>query len=430
MRRFQSILFLLAGASAAGCSAVETQENYIVPPKGRGFLNPSTVYATNPNAPGYGHLVQIVQESDGSDSSAGIRIRRSADNGATWSVLTYIERYRQIGNDRLKYGPASLFADPDNGLMVLFAQEAYYEDNRIDSTWKKRRIVYRISADNGLTWSDHIKLIQAGADRAGRPFDETYWMEGAVYGRNMSTTIGGMAIKIRGDGPNRGKILLPFQIQQVDANGALLMPVWGGYMASGCLIGAWEEDLCDLTWGCSNQVIVPHTESSRGVFEPSVAELPDGRVVMVMRGSNAGLNGVKGVKFVSISDDQGKTFSSPTPLLFDDGAPMLSSSSMSLLVRGSDGRVWYCGVITDQEPQGNAPRYPVCLAEIDPVTVAVRRDTVVVVADRRPGDPPGVQYVNHWVYEDPARNGFVVLTPHLITMDVDTAVDWHFVPMP
>ena len=428
--RTSATVLILVGAAAGTWAAVETHEDYIVPPEGRGFFNPSTVYATNPNAPGSGDLVQIVQESDGSDSSAGIQIRRSPDNGVTWSNLTYIARYEQIGNDRVKYGPSSLFADPDNGTMVFFAQEAYYENNKLDSTWKKRRIIYRLSRDNGMTWSEHIPLIQSGTDSAGQPFNETHWMEGAVYGRNMSTTIGGKAIKLVGEGPNQGKMLLPFQIQQVDENGELLMPVWGGYMASGCLIGSWNEDFTDLTWDCSNQVNVPHTESSRGVFEPSVAEFPDGRIVMVMRGSNSGLQGVQGVKFVSISDDQGRTFSDPTPLLFDDGSVMLSSSSLSLMIRASDGRVYYCGVITDQEPKGNWPRYPVCLAEIDPASATVKKDSVIVVVDRHGDDTDKAQYVNHWIYEDPRRNGFVVLTPHYRTTDTETAVDWHFVEMP
>ncbi len=428
--RASATIFLLLGATAGAWAAVQSVEGYIMPPKGRGFFNPSTVYATNRNAPGYGDLVQIVMESDGSDSSAGILLRRSADNGHTWTAFTYLERYVQIGNDRIKYGPASLFADPDNGLMVFFTQEAYYESNKLESTWKKRRIVYRISRDNGLSWSDHIKLIQSGNDSAGKPFDETHWMEGAVYGRNMSTTIGGMAIRIRKDGPNRGKILLPFQIQQVDETGKLFMPVWGGYMASGCLIGTWNDDLSDLTWECSNQVIVPHTLSSRGVFEPTVAELPDGRIIMVMRGSNAGLKGAKGVKFVSVSEDQGKTFSEPVPLTFDDGSPMLSSSSLSLVLAASNQKVYYCGVITEQQPNGNWPRYPVCLAEIDPETVTVKKDSVIVVADKHGDDTDKAQYVNHWIYEDPHRNGFVVLTPHFKTTVAETAVDWHFVPMP
>jgi len=421
-------LILLVGLTAMALADVQTTEPYIVPPPGIGYFNPTTTYATNPDAPGNGDLVQIVHEMDGSDSFARVMIRRSTDNGESWTAFECLQKFVQKGPDRIKWGPSCLFADPDNGMMVLFTQEAYYDNNGLASTWKKRRIVYRISRDNGLTWGDWVNLVQEGADADGVPFEETHWMQGAVYGRNMSTTIGGKVIKLGEDGPNKGKLLVPFQIQQVDDEGKLFMPVWGGYMFSGCLIGTWQDDLSGLTWGCSNHVGVSHKVSSRGVFEPSVAEFPSGKLVMVMRGSNSKLEGVNGVKFVSVSKDHGSTWSDPTPLLFDDLSPALSSSSLLLLIRPAGDKVYFCGVVTDQAPNGNWPRYPVVLCEIDPDTLTLKRDTLQVVVDRHGDDPSGAQYVNHWVYEDPHRKALVVLTPHFKT-NIAAPVDRHIVPL-
>lgn len=414
--------------AAAGAVEVQTTENYIVPESDGGYFNPSTVYATNADEPGYGDLVQVVSVMDVSDSFTQVLIRRSSDNGETWTDFAPIEQMRRDGDDYTKYGTASLYADPINGRMIFFVQELVYERNQLASTWRKRRICYRISHDNGITWSDRINLVQDGVDSEGRPFDEQHWMEGAVWGRNMACTIASRAIRIRGDGPLQGRLLLPFQIQRVDEQGRLHMPTGMGYMASGCLIGEWNEDMSDLRWDCSNHVVVSPKVSSRGVFEPTVAELPDGRILMVMRGSNAGLEGVRGVKFSSISEDQGRTWSQPVPLLFDDLSPAPSSSSLSLLVPTEDGRVFYCGVIAEHEPRGNWPRYPVVLARIDPETALLRRDSVVEVVDRHGDDDSNAQYVNHWAYEDPARDAIVVLTPHY-RGSMTVAVDRHVVPL-
>ncbi|MEA3402834.1 MAG: sialidase family protein [Armatimonadota bacterium] len=426
VRRWLLLGMVLLTMSAS--AEVQTTEDYIVPEGEGGYFNPSTVYATNEEAPGFGDLVQVVSVMDVSDSFTKILIRRSSDNGETWSQFEPLEEMYREGDDYIKFGTGSLFADPENGRMVFFAQKLCYESNRLASTWRKRRIVYRISADNGLTWSDRHQLIQGGRDSQGRPFDEQHWMEGAVYGRNMACIIASRAIRVRGEGPNEGKILLPLQTQQVDHSGELYMPTGGGYMHSGCLIGEWNDDLTDLRWDCSNHVGVSPKVSSRGVFEPSVAELPDGRMVMVMRGSNAGLQGVRGVKFQSVSHDQGTTWSRPCPLLFDDLSPMPSSSSLSLLIRVSDGRVFYCGVIAGEPPSGNWPRYPVVVAEVDPETALVQRDAVTEVVDRHGDDPKGAQYVNHWVYEDPIRNALVVLTRHY-KGSMNVAVDRHIVPL-
>jgi len=419
----------LIGMGAVSHCQVQTTTGHLSPPPGRGYLHPACAYATNPDAPGLGDLVMVIWESDGSDSSYGVPIVRSRDNAESWGEPEYLEKFIQVGDDRIKFGPSSLFADPDNGTMVFFAQQAYYEDNQLTSTFKKRRIIYRISRDNGHTWSDRINLIQSGADLAGKPFDETHWMQGAVWGRNMSSTIGAKAVKIRSEGPNKGKILLPFQQQVVKGDGSLLMPAWGGFYASGCLIGTWNEQATALSWDCGTMVTVSPKLSSRGVFEPTVAELSDGRIIMIMRGSNSGLKGVTGCRFISVSEDQGLTWSAPVPLLYDDISVVRSSSSYSVLIGLADGKVYFCAVLTDQTPDGNWPRYPVCLAQIDPETLTVVKRSVLKVADRRDGDTDQVQYTCHWAYEDPHRQALIVLTPHIRGSIAGTAVDRHVVPL-
>jgi hypothetical protein len=53
------------------------------------------------------------------------------------------------------------------------------------------------------------------------------------------------------------------------------------------LIGTWTDG-DRLQWTMSQRVQADPKRTTRGLIEPTLAELPDGHILMVMRGSNGG----------------------------------------------------------------------------------------------------------------------------------------------
>ena len=165
------------------------------------------------------------------------------------------------------------------------------------------------------------------------------------------------------------------------------------------------------------------------MYEATVAEMDDGRCLMVMRMSNHG-GKVKGCKMCSVSADQCRTWSAPKPLTYDDESWLYSSASNGILLRHSSGRVFYCGVITQTNTRSNSPRWPVCLAEVDQQSLTICKASVRVVATRRPDEPSSVQYVNHGIYEDKDTGSLVVLTPRLLPKLMrKTSIEKHVAPI-
>ena len=53
-----------------------------------------------------------------------------------------------------------------------------------------------------------------------------------------------------------------------------------------------------------------------------------------------------------------------------------------------------------QPPEGNAPRYPLYIAEIDEELAAVRKDSLIQLDTRQPGEPEALQLSNFSLLED------------------------------
>jgi hypothetical protein len=57
-------------------------------------------------------------------------------------------------------------------------------------------------------------------------------------------------------------------------------------MASLCFVGKWDPKTQDYNWKAGKRVEISPYLSSRGLMEPEVAELKDGRLLIVWRGSD------------------------------------------------------------------------------------------------------------------------------------------------
>ena len=135
------------------------------------------------------------------------------------------------------------------------------------------------------------------------------------------------------------------------------------------------------------------------LMEPEAAELENGDVFVVWRGSDT--PETPGRKWFSLSTDGGRTLGPVRELAYDDGSRFYSPSSYHRMIRhGVTGRLYWIGNVCAEPPRGNSPRYPLVIAEVDEILPALKRGTVSAIDDRRPGQGPEVQYSNFSLLED------------------------------
>lgn len=398
--------------------------------KGRMLLNAFTARAGNQDLPGCGKLVRFVNMFGHSDSSEGVLYCVSEDNGETWQERGIFDLPYQAAHERhmMRKITGDCLYDEQARVLVRIGTEMLWENGNFLSLFKKRRLFYTLSFDNGESWSDAITIVQ---HQEG--FDRDRMFPGVEYGKNMITSLM-KAHQIRSPGPNQGKLAIGVQIQLTDSDGQLFNPTGMGFFRSACLLGSWNPDKLRYDWELSPGFAeVEPEESTRGVFEPVIQELDNGRLIMVLRGSNSKRHDtIPGTKFICFSDDQGMTWSRPARLRYEDGELMYSSSCCPGLIRDRLGRLFFIGVINPDNPNGNLPRYPLCIASLHPETLTVRRDSVTVIDTRRPehleqerrGAKYPVDYSNHCAYLDEREHKIVVTAPFRPDLDrFDTVIN-------
>jgi hypothetical protein len=197
-----------------------------------------------------------------------------------------------------------------------------------------------------------------------------------------------------------GELLQPVQITPVGPDGEYHNPGGGfTFHDSAVLIGRWNGT-GGIDWTQSALVKGDPDESTRGFIEPTIAEMPDGRVLMVLRGSNDRQPELPGRRWYCVSTDRGRTWSPVRAWLYNDGAPFHSPSSCSQLLRHSNGRTYWLGNISPENPLGNTPRYPLSIGEVDPESLLLIRETVRTVETRGEDEPAWFAASNFFVYED------------------------------
>jgi hypothetical protein len=175
-------------------------------------------------------------------------------------------------------------------------------------------------------------------------------------------------------------------------------------MGSVLFLGRWRPDRSEHEWTPGARIEISLDRSARGLMEPEVAELGDGRLLVVWRGSNLGWDGTAskepGRKWFSLSTDGGRTLSPVQEWRYDDGSRFYSPSSIHRMIRHSvTGKLYWLGNICPGPPAGNSPRYPLVIAEVDEPRAAPKRHTVTAVDDRRDGQGD-IQFSNFSLLED------------------------------
>ncbi len=325
----------------------------------------------------------------------------SPDNGRTWRAFVPQPDFDGKLPAGYRREPHPLFVDPSNGrvVMVLNSMDTPGLDPKLiepSIALKTYYLRYRVSTDGGRTYLFDEPIVQKGDYTEKHPF------EGVWTGKNgiFMGDAGSLLLRTRG-----GKILVPAQVCTLGPDGELSSPGGGfTYTDVVVLIGTWKPGN-RLEWEVSERVQGDPARTSRGMIEPTITELPDGRLLMVMRGSNGGSKDpeyrLPGYKWYSVSRDGGYRWSKPEPWKYTDGTPFHSPSSMSQLLRHSNGRYYWIGNISPTNPRANDPRSPLVVGEVDPRSLMLIRESVLTIDERRPEDTEGVELCTHTaVWED------------------------------
>lgn len=322
----------------------------------------------------------------------------SPDNGKTWTKLPAKPEFdsKLPRGYRREMFPA--FVDPVNENIIKIVPSidvgnldpAQVEPPIALETYYLR---YRVSADGGKTFLNDDPIVQKGKTPEN-PFDGVFKGKNGIF----MGDVGSQIIRTKG-----GKIIVPSQACKLGSDGKLFSPGGGfTYTDIYVIIGTWRKDNL-IDWELAKPIEADPTRSTRGMIEPTLAEMPDGRILCIMRGSNGGSKdpgcALPSYRWYSVSSDGGYTWSKPEPWTYDDDKPFFSPSSMSELITHSSGRYFWVGNISLDNCQGNSPRYPLVIGEVDPKTLKLIKNSILTIATKHP-EESGVNLSHWWGFED------------------------------
>ncbi|MBX7256727.1 MAG: glycoside hydrolase [Candidatus Hydrogenedentes bacterium] len=332
--------------------------------------------------------VQSSQTLD--DVSDDIVARWSSDNGKTWSEFVKVQPSNNINYNGVTVweGEACSVYAPKPGVLVQMWLRQIQE-GKLYHCWTYSRY----SRDAGRTWSTPKQLRYED----GEDFDPNEPMKATYLDRNEAYI--GSNIEVLPDGT------LLHCVAHANAPGDPKNNERIWRMGSVMFSGVWDDAAQDFVWTAGAHVEINPEMSARGLMEPEVVQLKDGRILVVWRGSTEGWDGTKatipGRKFFSVSTDGGKTLTAPGEWKYDDGTSFYSPSSFHRMIRHSvTGKLYWFGNITPEPPAGNMPRYPLVIAEVDEEKAALKKSTVTVVDDRQPDQGKDIQFSNFSLLED------------------------------
>lgn len=261
---------------------------------------------------------------------------------------------------------------------------------------------YQISSNNGASFDTIRPLVQSGAG-----FSSLHPINGVTVGKNGFVTSQQPPWQA-----SNGEIILPYQFEPLDANGNVINPYnTTTYNGSGLLIGKWINGGTELRWEAGQQLTLDPSISTRGLLEPAAIELrTPGKFLMVMRGSNQNLPNVPSRKWKAVSNDFGRTWGAVEALTYSDGGQFFSPSASTDLRRNSkDGKVYWFGNLIGSNADGNSPRYPLNIAQVDEELLGLIRGSLRTIVDRDPvNDTYQVQFSNFQITEDPNTGAYIV----------------------
>ena len=335
----------------------------------------------------------------------------SPDNGRTWEE---IEATPDFDSD-LPYGfrrtPHTPWRDPVNGniMVLLNCMDTPGKDPKAHEPrwqWHWYYLRYRVSTDGCRTYLFDEPIIQEGED-----YSAEHPLDGVHIGKNCFFLGDSGCRPIR---TREGTVLVPMQMPPLDPDGDGFYNPGGGWywLDSVVLIGRWTDD-DQIAWESSEPIRGDGDRTARGLYEPTLAQLPDGSILCVMRGSNGGPRDASyewpSHKWASVSRDGGHTWSEPEPWTYADGEAFFSPASMSELFAHSNGKIYWIGNLSEHNCRANHPRWPLVIGEVDPETRGLIRDSVLIIDTKQP-DEDDVN-LSHWhAFEDRETGDIVIPT--------------------
>lgn len=331
----------------------------------------------------------------------------SPDNGETWETFAPEPDFDSGLPHGYRREAFPLFVDHSTGRIVRIVpamDTPGLDPNLIEPpiALETYYLRYRVSLDGGRTYLFDEQIIQKGHTREN-PFDGVYYGKNGIF----MGDVGSQLLRTRA-----GEIIVPAQVCKLGPDGKLWSPGGGfTYTDAVMIIGRWTDDN-RLEWEIGEPIEGDPARSTRGMIEPTLAEMPDGRLLCVMRGSNGGSKDpeftIPSYRWRSMSEDGGHTWRPPEPWVYDDGTPFYSPSSMSQLLTHSTGRVFWLGNIHTSNCRGNSPRYPLLIGEVHPNTLRLVKGTLLVIDTKRP-DEPDINLSHWWAFEDRKTQDIVVV---------------------
>lgn len=335
-------------------------------------------------------LIQEYTELRFSDTFDKFFQRRSKDNGRTWSDPRLDYESRRTTQGIWRWGENNFFLDEKkNVLLYFYNYELCATEHHTRDILAYIMMFYKVSYDEGKAFVENKQVIQEG-------YNEKNWVRDVIFGKNCMIASHFAPLLVDGD------IVLPVQRVPLGSDLNRLIP-W----EAGCLVGRWQGN--SIEWTMGDLIHIDARLSSRGLCEPTVAQLKDSSLLMICRGSNAGIRNTPGRKWYALSHDQGFTWSEPQVLKCSDGSHFFSPASGSRLIRSCiNNRLYWIGNIVKENPDGNWPRYPLQISQIDEKNIAVQTNSIRVIDDKRGSDSGYVELSNFKVYEDRETHEFVL----------------------
>jgi hypothetical protein len=347
-----------------------------------------------------GAMMSIEHRFSRSDTVDVSYYRYSNDFGDTWGPPHERSTGERRPEGMLRRHPRCCFLDRKSGRFLEFWVEGILPHDDPLEGMRQWNVFYR-SQPGG---TPH-QIIQEGAE-----FDARHPLPSVYTGKNM-VMLGDVASVPITQG---NSILLPAIVTPLGPDGQLYNPTRGyTYTDAIVLHGKWKGDR--LVWRASDPIKGDPERATRGMDEPTIEQLKDGRLMLVLRGSNDRNPSLPAYKWVSFSSDGGWQWTKPAPWTFSDSSPFFSPSACSQLLRHSNGKLYWLGHIAAANPRGNRPRYPLYVAEVSDESGLVLRESLIKVDDRRPDDDETLMIYSIYGREDRRSHEIAIHASRIVT---------------